>query len=226
MKKLLKLMMIIILLVSLGSCKKGGLNSIKGTVVDRYTGEPIPNLYMNFDVVSGAGGLFTSSEKEKYNATTYPNGEFEIKKLGKDRKARFYLNVPRNETLDTTQIQWKYITNGFSDDSLWISKKYKTVLKLKPSGMVCFHHPVVNDPNSTVEEVVIVAYGQTDVLTLSKQVSETFYFYPSRTHEIELTFVSGGQTEQKKITKYIPNSYYGPGTSGYGFKQLDIFIAE
>lgn len=225
MKVLSKLIIITILPVSLWSCKKGGLNSIKGSVVDRYTGEPIPNLYMNFDVASGSG-FFGSSEKEKYSAITDQHGEFKIKKLGNDRKNRFYLNVPRNELLDTTQIQWKYITNGFSDDSLWISKKHKTILELKPSGMVCFHHPIANDPNSSVEKVVIEAYGQTDVLTLSKQVSEIFYFYPSRTHEIELTFVSGGNTEHKTITKYIPNAYYGSGTSGYGFKQLDVFITE
>ncbi len=186
---------------------------------------------MSFDVgVPGiANGILGGGmDRDKYYAISDENGNFELSDLGDDVRSILYPNFVRSYVCDSTQITWKYFTQGSHDDSLWIVKGENTALRLKLAGLTYFHHPIKNNAGYAIDSILIQVYGQNDMITKKKQKSKVFYLLPSKLHNIELTYVSQGQRRSRTIQKYISCAYSTLTDESYAimFNDFDVYLPE
>ena len=178
---------------------------------------------MSFDVASGSG-IFGGLARDKYQAVSNSAGEFILSDLGDDIKNTFYPNFIRSMGFDSTKVEWRYFIEGTHDELLWISKDYNTTLKLKPAGITYFHHPSLKNPNYNIDTIIIKAYNQTDLITLSKPKSNNFELLPSATHKVELTYVHNGIKTIKTIDKYIAGAFKTTVSNAYEIRRVDFNI--
>lgn len=226
MKKLLFIRLVACLLFS---CKKENSithdtrKNIKCDIKDYYTGEPLSDVNMSFDVASGSG-IFGDLARDKYQAVSNAAGEFILSDVGDDIRNTFYPNFIRSMRFDSTKVEWRYFIEGTHDELLWISKGYNTTLRLKPAGITYFHHPSLKNPNYNIDTIIIKAYNQTDLITLSKPKSYNFELLPSATHKIELTYIHNGNKTVKTINKYISGAFQTSLGNAYVIGRTDFNI--
>ncbi len=193
-------------------CKKTnpifGSNEIKCRVVDYYTGDPIVDLGLSFDVASGSSSWTTQIERSKYVVISDSNGEFILKDLGQDIDNTFYPNFGYHSiTMDSIYPEWRYFIKGQHSDSLWIVKGINTTLRLRPAAITYFHHPITENPNYTIDTIIINAYNQSDMITKANPVSESFHLLPSKEHQIEIRYIKNGSAVTKTISRYISHAF-------------------
>ena len=81
-----KLLTICIFACLLSSCKKDNSftqdtkKNIQCSIKDYYTGQPLTDVHMSFDVASGSG-IFGDLTKDKYQAVSNSAGEFILHKV-------------------------------------------------------------------------------------------------------------------------------------------------
>ncbi|MGB1004772.1 MAG: hypothetical protein ACPGVC_11100 [Salibacteraceae bacterium] len=211
---MIKYFPILLMFLFVLGCKKGqdGLintsHSIECKVQDYFSGSPIEDAIFSFDVASGGGGWSGTIERNKYLSWSDENGVFILDDLGNDVESTFYPNFAYHSLdMDTLMPEYRYFINGFHSDSLWIVKGVNTTLRLKPSGVTYFRHPVLQNAQFAIDTIVVRVHHQIDTVTFSKTVSSEFYLIPSKQQDIELEYIENGVSTQKDFQHYIPYAF-------------------
>ena len=229
----MKLESFILVFLTLGfiGCNKSknffGDNEIKCRVVDYYTGDPIVDLGLSFDVVSG-NSWSTQTERSKYVVVSNSKGYFTLKNLGKDVDHSFYPNLAYHSTnMDSLYPEWRYFIKGQHSDSLWIVNGVNTTLRLRPAAITYFHHPNTENSNYLIDTVIVNAYNQSGMITIANPVSESFHLLPSMEHQIEISYIKNGNRVSKTITRYISKAFSEDSSmSSYRRYDFNIVIPE
>lgn len=201
-----KLTYFLLFVFIVAGCEKISNDRISGTLKDRYTGEPLEGVPIVFDIGGrGYGVLYSEEHVEnmKYYTVTDSDGSFFIKGLGLDVKYKFYANIIRPETFDSTEITWRYIYKGSSADSLWIKKGIHENIKLRPRVETKFIHPKEENDNYEIDSIFINVYNQAGFVTKEKRISKQFWLLPSKEHTIKFTYIENGTSTTKTIKYYI-----------------------
>jgi hypothetical protein len=197
------LFILLLSIITLAGCTKDDFSG-PCTVRDYYTNEPIPNFSMSFKVCtsSSGSGIFggKSCEEHKYNAISDSKGSFTLKVNSSDAKKGLTLEgteIPVGS--DSTNIHWQYAAN---DDQI-----YKSVLKVKPSGMLMFTHPVIDNSNTLSDTISVTINNQTLSMNKSQWNTNIFYVVPNRLYSVEITYINNGVKTNKTITITTPTAY-------------------
>ena len=223
MKNLFLGISVFILIAFLAGCKKDS-TLVRGLAIDKFTKKPIPDMFLQFDVVSGSG-YFGTSIKKKYLAYTNSNGRFEFEVSEEDAGSAFFIStenpyfsgVPLTY-VDTNSEGVKHMFDNTDYNNLFLNCGEEKVLGFLPSGIVSLHIQKSTFSNCNYDTIVVKSQNSELVVSFI-EISEysiyglsDLYVEPSSMQKIKIFKIDNGERMfLKEMELYVPNYYLNKG---------------